>query len=99
MGKRKRREEVDYVLPFNLDAKVYRDVMMKYFRFARGLHGTSAKTPEEFFGFTCNDVAMVYGHKMGTGEGMWFRLKDGRVFDAQARPDEPEAAYYGATMQ
>jgi hypothetical protein len=80
-----------------MDAKVYGDVMAKYWRYARGLHGTAAKTPEEFFGFTCNDVENVYVHKQGAGEGMWFRLKDGRVFDAQARPDEPDAAFYDAT--
>jgi len=47
---------------------------------------------EQFFGFTCNDAEGAHLHKQGAGEGDWFRLKDGRVFDGQARPDEPEPA-------
>jgi hypothetical protein len=58
---------------------------------------TEAATKEEFFGFTCGDVADVYSHKQGHGFGTFFRLKDGRIFDHRAQPSDSDVTLYDAT--
>ena len=83
--------------PFNLDAKVYGEVMDKHFRIAQGLGLTGARSTEEFFGFDCNHVAGFHYHRQGYGSGLFFRLHDGRVFDVMARPHDPDPAYYDVT--
>ena len=42
-------------------------------------------------------VETIHFHKQGTGEGAWFRLKDGRVIDKFARAAESDPAFYDAT--
>lgn len=37
------------------------------------------------FPFGPDDVAEVHTHKDGIGDGVWFRLADGRVFNASRR--------------
>lgn len=66
---------------------LYRGSMVKYFLWAWRRDLTAAHSPEEFFGFSPQDMQSIHFHKQGTGEGAWFRLKDGRVIDklAQAR--------------
>jgi hypothetical protein len=49
------------------------------------LGGTTASSPEEYFGFHHKEVRAIHFHKQGTGEGLWFRLRDGRVIDEVAR--------------
>ena len=51
-------------------------------------------SPEVFFGFSCRDVREVHFHKHGEGEGYWFRLKDGRVFDAKAEETDKDPTLY-----
>ncbi len=58
----------------------------------------SAKTParsaEEFYGFKAEDVTTVYQRRHGYGRGVWYRLKDNRVFDAAAKPAPEEPEWY-----
>lgn len=50
------------------------------------LHGrTKARKLREFYGFGPEDVAELHSYKADVGEGLWFRLNDGRVFDAMGR--------------
>ena len=42
---------------------------------------TNAPTPETFYGFEAADVIELHFRK-GSGRGLWFRLRDGRVIDA-----------------
>lgn len=80
--------------PMTFDASVYGDFMRKYFRRRRMLCLTNTVDAQQFYGFHCNQVETVHFHKHGAGEGCWFRLKDGRVFDWLGKPDEPDRAYY-----
>ncbi len=88
-------------MPQSLDANVYRNLMDKHFRMARCLGLTGARSAEEFYGFTCNEVARLHYHRQGEGKsksnGHWFRLHDGRVFDTLARPGDPDAVFYDST--
>ena len=78
-------------------ASLYRGFMVKYFQWAGRQDKTAAQSPEEYFGFNPADVEAIHFHKQGTGEGAWFRLKDGRVFDKFARASESDPASYDAT--
>lgn len=49
----------------------------------------------QFYGFRCTDVKDVHFHKHGCGEGLWFRLKDGRVFAWFGLPSDPDPCFYG----
>jgi hypothetical protein len=50
--------------------------------------------PAAFFGFRPDDVAGVHFHKSGARSGVWFRLKDGRVFNRYGGIDDPDPAQY-----
>ena len=45
--------------------------------------------PAAFFGFRPEDVACIHFRKTGVGEGVWFRLRDGRVFNRYGGVDDP----------
>ena len=49
--------------------------------------------PAAFFGFRPEDVAAVHFRKRGAS-GVWFRLKDGRVFNRYGGLDDPDPAPY-----
>jgi len=49
--------------------------------------------PAAFFGFRPEDVARVHTRKSGIA-GVWFRLKDGRVFNRYGGIDDPDPALY-----
>jgi len=83
--------------PFEPQTKVFGDLMDKYFRIASELELTEARTTEEFFGFHRNDVARLHYHKQGFGPALFLRLHDGRVFDMQARPHDPDRSWYDQT--
>jgi hypothetical protein len=55
---------------------------------------TQANGPEELYGFRPEDVAEMHLNKQGFGRGLWYRLKDGRVFDAAGQPSRPERYWY-----
>ena len=78
----------------NIEAKLYGDLMERYYRRWRVLGFTQAESPEEFYGFHYNHVAEVHVHKQGEGDGIWFRLHDGRVFDIMGHPDESDRLWY-----
>jgi len=77
---------------------VFNELMRKHHRQAVLLSGASASTPEEFFGFHHRHVRTVHFHKHGVGEGIWFRLRCGRVVDEVAKPAprDPNLYDYGA---
>jgi hypothetical protein len=76
---------------------LYRGFMVKYFQSAWRAGATEAHSPEEYFGFNPIDIEAIHFHRQGVGEGAWFRLNDGRVFDRFAQPSETNPAYYDAT--
>jgi hypothetical protein len=78
-------------------ASLYRGFMVKYFQWAWRRDKTAAHSPEEYFGFSPDDVQSIHFHLQGTGDGAWFRLKDGRVIDKFAQPAVSDPAYYDAT--
>ena len=76
-------------------------VMEDLFRLNRNVGLTSADTKEEFYGFRSSDVCMLHYSKVGWRRpGFWFRLHDGRVFDAAAieqKGRDADPAWYDAT--
>jgi len=63
---------------------VFNDLMKKHHRQGVLLGQTTAGTPEDYFGFHHSQVERVHFHKAGKGEGLWFRLRCGRVVDEVA---------------
>lgn len=71
-----------------------------WFDHIQGKGETSALSPEEFYGFRAEDVAEMHFRKRGVGRGFWYRLNDGRVFDAHGRPSQTaRACYYGPSEE
>ena len=68
--------------------------MTTWHRLFHSYGATEAATPEEFYGFTVEDVVCVHLQMHGMGKGVWLRLKDGRVFDAVGRPSPAEMHWY-----
>jgi len=52
---------------------------------------------EKYLGFSVTDVSMVHRDK-GTEHGVWFRLDDGRVIDAQGKECDPDRELYFADL-
>jgi hypothetical protein len=50
--------------------------------------------PSDYYGFAPADVAMIHNHKRGAGAGLWFRLRNGRVFDKTGEAAERDPALY-----
>ena len=75
----------------------YQGLMQKYWHRARTQGMTDAPTPEDFFGFKATEVKATHHHKQGKGVGLWFRLRDGRVFDKFGHSDEVDPVFYDAT--
>ena len=69
-------------------------LMRAYFVVLWTLRRTSALTPEELYGFSASDVSEIHRYKAGTGPGVWYRLKDGRVFDSLGRPSRRDRVSY-----
>jgi len=40
---------------------------------------------DRLYGFKAEDVIDIHFHKRGFGSGIWYRLRSGRVVDAQGR--------------
>ena len=55
---------------------------------------TAAGTPRPLFPFEAGDVAATYTDKRETGDGLWFALRDGRVFRGDGEPDTNDAGVY-----
>lgn len=73
--------------------------MRQWFLVVQRSNATGAATPEELYGFRAEDVIEVHKYKNGTGQGLWLRLQDGRVFDTDGRPSEPEREWYEHKQQ
>jgi len=43
-------------------------------------------------------VKEVYFHKQGEGDGVWFRLRNGRFVDQVGLPDDPDRSIYDIAM-
>ncbi len=74
----------------------YQSLMQKYWDRARTEGATNAPTPESFYGFEAAEVKATHHHKQGKGAGLWFRLRDGRVYDKYGRSDDVDALSYDA---
>ena len=77
-------------------------VLENLFQLNRHVGLTGADTKEEFYRFRSSDVAMLHYSKLGfRGRGVWFRLHDGRVFDATAieqKGRDADPAWYDVVM-
>ena len=77
----------------------YRSLMQKYWRLGVKMGLTTLETPvEKYFGFSAFDIVEMHHHKAGDGQGVWFRLDNGRVVDWQGVPSDPDPALYDATI-
>ena len=68
--------------------------MRAYFVVLRTLGRTDAATPEELYGFRASDVSEMHFYKAGAGRGVWYRLKNGLVFDSLGRPSRRDRISY-----
>jgi hypothetical protein len=68
--------------------------MRAYFVVLRTLGRTDAATPEELYGFRALEVSEMHFYTAGVGRGVWFRLKNGRVFDSLGRPSRRDRVSY-----
>ncbi len=59
------------------------------------LDAYKAKMPRPDFRFDPGDVVAVYTQKGDDGPGLWFGLKDGRVFRSTGEPDSSDPGAYG----
>jgi len=82
------------VIPDEELHSVAREAMREHFELLRAKGRTDAQAPEEFYGFTPEDVAEIHFHKQGFGRGVWYRLKDGRVINALGNQSDPERYWY-----
>lgn len=75
-------------------------MMETEFLFAKTLDGTKVETKEDYFGFHARDVAYVHHHKVGRVRGLYFRLYDGRVFDASGKEQgDTDRALYDQLLE
>jgi len=71
-----------------------RNTMRAHFVVMRTMGRTRARTTEGFYGFLPVDVVEMFFYKHGFGRGVWYRLKDGRIFDALGKPSRRHRACY-----
>jgi hypothetical protein len=50
--------------------------------------------PSMVYPFNVSELIGVHTHQIGTGDGVWFRLRDGRVFDKYGDPAASDRAIY-----
>lgn len=76
-------------------AKVMRKALRELYR-ENGVpfHPDEDFDPAKYYSFAPADVAVIHNHKRGVGAGLWFRLRDGRVFDKTGAHSEPSPALY-----
>lgn len=46
------------------------------------------------FPFEPGDVDCIHAHKIGTGDGVWYRLRDGRVFNSYGESSDSDPSLY-----
>lgn len=59
------------------------------------MHSVSGSNDLNAFPFQPADVDGIFTHKIDEGHGVWFHLRDGRVFDSYGRPSESAVTQYG----
>ena len=74
--------------------RMIRNTMRAHFVVMRTMGRTRARTTEGFYGFRPVDVVEMFFYKHGFGRGVWYRLKDGRIFDALGKPSRRDRACY-----
>ncbi len=74
----------------------FNDEMRRAHRHSLLLAFTTAASPKEFFGFDHLAVATIHYHHRDLGNGMWFRLRDGRVVCEMALPADQDMRMYNA---
>jgi hypothetical protein len=67
------------------------ELVEKLMRTAGRISGTDA------FPFNADEVNGIHTFKHGEGYGVWFHLKDGRVFNSAGQPSETDVTKYGET--
>lgn len=72
--------------------------MEKWFLMNKCLGLTKAGSKEEFYGFRAADIADVHCRLVGICEVLFFRIRDGRVFDCMAREHDPDPMLYDQTI-
>jgi hypothetical protein len=68
---------------------VVRAVMHTQFQELRAAGKTVAPGPDNHYPFTAEDVEDLYFNRGTFGKGVWFRLKDGRIFDVMGEVAAP----------
>lgn len=58
---------------------------------------TTAASPKEYFGFDHLAVKAVHYYHRDLGAGLWFRLRDDRVFCDMAMPADTDPRAYDRT--
>jgi len=71
-----------------------RETMSANFLRLRDAGKTRASGPEELYGFRPEEAAEMHLNNQGFGRGLWYRLKDGRVFDAAGQPAHSDRYWY-----
>jgi hypothetical protein len=71
---------------------VVRAVMHTQFQELKRVKGTHAHTADEHYSFRAEDVEDMYFNRGGVGKGVWFRLRDGRIFDVSGEVATPATA-------
>lgn len=71
---------------------VIRAVMHTQFHELRAAGEAIAVKPEDHYAFTAEEVEDLYFNRGGFGKGVWFRLKDGRIFDVRGEVAAPATA-------
>ena len=69
--------------------KIAFSTMRANFLVLRTLGRTSARSPEELYGCTPEQVIDIHLRDPRLGGGLWYRLSDGRMIDAAGRPSRP----------
>lgn len=59
----------------------------RYYMQLAALQALAAGVPRPAFAFDPGDVAAVFQHKRDEGPGLWFQLKNGRVFNSSGEPE------------
>lgn len=54
----------------------------------------AAGQPRPLFPFEASDVVATYTYKKNEGDGLWFALSDGRVFNRNGEPDTKDLGAY-----
>ncbi len=72
----------------------FSDEMRRAHRQGLLLAFTTAASPKEYFGFDHLAIKSIHYHHRDIGPGVWFRLRDDRVFCEMALPADQDVQMY-----